>query len=76
MVDTTLPIAANPQHTNARVAMDSNGDFVVAWELDTTGAKSNIYYRRYNADGTAKTPTTWRSAQPPLRAAGPSRTCP
>ena len=37
------------------VAMDPTGDFVVIWQADSTdGSGHGIYYRRFNADGSAK----------------------
>jgi hypothetical protein len=37
---------------DARVAMEDNGDFVVAW-TNTSSSVSDVTYRRYNAAGTA-----------------------
>lgn len=37
------------------VDMADNGDFVITWTHVTTSGTSNIYYRRYSADGTPKT---------------------
>ena len=39
----------------AKVAMDEDGDFVVVWEGYGTGG-TDVYARRYAADGTAKGP--------------------
>jgi hypothetical protein len=38
-------------------AMDSNGDFVIAWTSDRQdGSAYGVYAQRYNADGTARIP--------------------
>ena len=45
----------NNQNFSA-VAMDSDGDFTIAWtSTDQDGDKTGIYARRYSADGTATT---------------------
>ena len=36
---------------NPRIAMDADGDFVVAWKGYSQGASDDIYAQRYNADG-------------------------
>ena len=43
---------ANDQ-TDPAVAMDANGNFVVAWSGNGTGDSAGVFARRYNAAGTA-----------------------
>lgn len=38
--------------TDARVAMDAEGGFIIAWE-DADADQDGVFYRRYAADGTA-----------------------
>ena len=41
----------NLTHTR-KVAMDANGKFVVVWQLGHSGSSTEVFHRRYNADGT------------------------
>ncbi len=52
-----VPQTTAGSQTNASVALDEDGDFLIAW--DTAGQDSSanaIYARRFNADGTPRTP--------------------
>ena len=51
--DTTSAIGVNTIHDNTHVAMASNGQFVVVWDLLTASGQQDTYYRTYNANGTA-----------------------
>lgn len=39
---------------NSTLAVDASGDFVVVWEGVGSGDADGVFFRRYNADGTAK----------------------
>ena len=41
--------------SNPSIAMDADGDFVIAWDSNQNNNPRNIYAQRYNADGIATT---------------------
>jgi hypothetical protein len=49
-----ITVARGASVTNASVAMDADGDFVVTWSQDDGGTSSwNVYAQRFNAKGVA-----------------------
>jgi hypothetical protein len=59
VVNTTTGVSAQQ---NATVAIDSvTGDFIVAWDGNGTGDSSGVFYRRFNAAGTALDATEIRA---------------
>ena len=56
-VNTTM---ANSQQDSS-IAMDAAGNFIVVWEGNGTGDSNGVFYRRYNADGTAMDATEQRA---------------
>ena len=49
-----ITVATGASVTNASVAMDADGDFVVTWSQDDGGTSSwNVYAQRFNAKGVA-----------------------
>ena len=52
--DVQINVYTTSQQQNPSVAMDADGDFVVAWEsLNQDGSNYGVFARRYQADGTA-----------------------
>jgi Ca2+-binding RTX toxin-like protein len=50
-VDTGAPTT---RVTGPQVAMAANGDFVTVWQTPFSNADSDLYFRRFNANGTPK----------------------
>ena len=49
------------QQSNSSIAVNGSGQFVVVWEGEGTGDSAGVFYRRFNADGTAMDATERRA---------------
>ncbi len=49
-----INVTTTGQQDQPAVAMDANGDFVIAWKSDSGGTSNDIYARRYNSSGVAQ----------------------
>ncbi len=52
--DQLVNTTTNSTQRSPAVAMDGNGDFVIAWSGEGSGDDDGVFYRRYDASGTAQ----------------------
>ena len=50
-VETRVNTYTTNEQTQQSIAMDADGDYVIAWSSVQEGSTNNIYAQRYNADG-------------------------